>query len=528
MSIREKVFVAIWLFSASFALPSQAQVLDEGGFVVRMGADTFAVERFTRTADRLEGEMRGAAVGRMVYFLALGREATAPELTMRAWMPGAAAESAPRQEVRVSMRSDSAIVRISAAGGEQTQRFLSEPLAIPYVNPSFALTEQIVRRAFAIGGEEVRVPVFMLQGGQTISFTVRRTGQDSVSVIVGGAAIEAVVDPSGRLLRGAIPAQRLSFERAEVDLDVINAAPPDYSAPEGAPYQAEDVTVVVPAGHTLAGTLTIPHDAVRAPAVVLISGSGLQDRDHALSILPGYRPFREIADVLGAAGIAVLRLDDRGFGASTGDASVATSADFADDIRAAVAYLRARSDIFGDRIALAGLSEGGLIAPMVAAEDTLLAGIVLLNGPALTGREIIRYQQRSMLERSTDGDHDIEALLDQAHHDMEAMAERQPWLRFFLDYDPLAMAARVRNVPVLVLHGATDRQVTLDQAPMLADAFREAGNPDVTLTVLPAINHLLVPDPDGSPQDYVLLEDRSVAAEVLAEIREWLVARLVR
>ncbi|MGH7718668.1 MAG: serine aminopeptidase domain-containing protein, partial [Gemmatimonadaceae bacterium] len=122
----------------------------------------------------------------------------------------------------------------------------------------------------------------------------------------------------------------------------------DYSAPLGAPYTAQDVTVSTPMGHTLAGTLTLPHGASRTstvPAVVTITGSGAQDRDESLGSPPGYRPFRQLADSLGRRGIAVLRMDDRGHGASTGNHRAATSADFAEDIRAGLAYLRTRPEI---------------------------------------------------------------------------------------------------------------------------------------------------------------------------------------
>jgi uncharacterized protein len=259
----------------------------------------------------------------------------------------------------------------------------------------------------------------------------------------------------------------------------------------------------------------------------MITGSGAQDRDQALPMLPGYRPFREIADTLGRRGIAVLRLDDRGFGASTGDFATATSADFAADIRAALAYLRARPDIDATRLALIGHSEGGLIAPLVAADDTALAAIVVIAGPAETGREIIAYQQREAIERS-------EAIppaardsaLADAWQRLEELAATQPWLHFFLDYDPLPTARRVQRTPVLILHGATDRQVTVEQADVLAAAFRAAGNPDVTVHIFPDINHLLLPDADGAPAGYSALESRNVARAVLGTLADWTAARL--
>ena len=137
----------------------------------------------------------------------------------------------------------------------------------------------------------------------------------------------------------------------------------DYSAPPGAPYEAIAVTVPSPAGHTLAGTLTLPKGASRAhpvAAIVTITGSGPEDRDEALPGVDGYRPFRQFADSLGRRGIAVLRMDDRGYGESTGKHKGATSADFADDIRAGLAYLRTRPEIDAKRLGLLGHSEGGL------------------------------------------------------------------------------------------------------------------------------------------------------------------------
>src|SRR6185295_11386276 len=126
------------------------------------------------------------------------------------------------------------------------------------------------------------------------------------------------------------------------------------------------------------------------PAIVTVTGSGLEERDEAIPPLKGYRPFRQIADTLGRRGIAVLRMDDRGFGESGGDGNAATSADFAQDIRAGLAYLRTRSEVDGSRLGLVGHSEGGLIAPLVAKQEgTALKGIVLLAGTAYTGRQIM-------------------------------------------------------------------------------------------------------------------------------------------
>jgi dienelactone hydrolase len=153
-------------------------------------------------------------------------------------------------------------------------------------------------------------------------------------------------------------------------------------------------------GHKLAGTLTVPKGKGPFPAIVTITGSGSQDRDEEIWLVKGFRPFRQIADSLGRAGIAVLRMDDRGFGGSGGDAATSTSRDFAEDIKAGLAWLRSRPEIDGKRLGLVGHSEGGLIAPIVASEDPALKAIVLMAGPGQTGREILEFQNRYGIEHN--------------------------------------------------------------------------------------------------------------------------------
>jgi hypothetical protein len=220
----------------------------------------------------------------------------------------------------------------------------------------------------------------------------------------------------------------------------------------------------------------------------------------------------------------VLRLDDRTVGSSGG--KLGTSADYADDIRAAVAYLRTRPDIDGDRIALLGHSEGGMIAPMVAATDPRLKGIVLMAGPGSTGSDIIHYQQRNAIERDTTVPARArDSLLRVAAVSLDSIARTSAWLQFFLHYDPLPTARRVK-VPVLILQGATDHQVTPEQAESLAAAFRAGGNGDVTVRLFAGLNHLFVPDPSGQPAGYATLKSSRVSAEVLGTLADWLAARL--
>jgi len=158
------------------------------------------------------------------------------------------------------------------------------------------------------------------------------------------------------------------------------------------PYREEEVAYDNPVGHShLAGTLTLPRGSGPFPVALMITGSGLQDRDETVF---GHHPFLIWADYLTRRGIAVLRVDDRTIGGSTGDVKNATSADFATDVEAGVAYLKSRPDIDKRRIGLIGHSEGGVIAPMVAAKDSSIAFIVLLAGSGEDGETVMLHQKR--------------------------------------------------------------------------------------------------------------------------------------
>lgn len=507
---------------------AQAQVAEEYALVVRIGGrDTLSVENITRRPGRVDIDAASNLIGRVRLGLELGPGETVNAVALEAWRPGGNPDGAAQQVGRISLRGDSAVAEFTVPAGTPAQRFGTTRGAIPYLNPSFVLIEQIVRRAVAVGGDSVALPVFILQGGSTPTVTVQRRGADSITLAFPGVLLQAKVDERGALLSGGVAAQNLTFERVPNHVRPPAVQPPDYSAPAGAPYTAEQVRVSTPAGHVLAGTLTRPAGASRVPAVVLVTGSGSQDRDEAIPLVSGFRPFRELADTISRRGIAVLRLDDRGYGESTGDPSRATSADFADDVRAAIAWLRARPDIDGAKVGVVGHSEGGLIAPMVAATDPQLAAIVLIAGPSRSGRQIIEYQQRFAIENATTIRPEArDSAMRDAGQQLEQQAARVPWLRFFLEHDPLPVAKRVTGTPVLILQGATDRQVTADQAEELAAAFRSAGNRAVTMRVFPGINHLLLHDPDGNPAGYSTLPERNVAAEVRGALADWLAATL--
>lgn len=313
-------------------------------------------------------------------------------------------------------------------------------------------------------------------------------------------------------------------------------------------------------GHKLAGTLTIPEGEGPFPAVVLVSGSGPQDRDETLM---GHKPFWVIADHLSRNGVAVLRYDDRGVGKSGGDFATATTEDFTYDALAAVDFLATRNEVDSSKIGIAGHSEGGLIAPKAAIRSTKVAFIVLLAGPGVPGADILRLQQRLIMKASGVSDAEIEeqsklwdkiverfkTLKDgddsselkkivEAHfvgEDEATVSTRAqwntqldalltPWFRYFLTFDPRDALRKVK-VPVLAVNGELDLQVDPKQnLPEIERALREGGNKDITLKEFAKLNHLFQTASTGLPSEYGQIEE-TFSIDVLKAITDWILER---
>lgn len=351
--------------------------------------------------------------------------------------------------------------------------------------------------------------------------------------------------------------------RRDANLPVL-ARPQEPTRP--LPYREEEIAYESVAGVRLAGTLTLPQGTGPFPAVVLITGSGPQDRDEALV---GHRPFYVLADALTRRGIAVLRADDRGVGGSTGNFAAATSEDFATDALAGVRFLAARSDVRSDAIGLVGHSEGGLVAPLAATRATpearALRFLVLLAGPGVPLGDILTEQQRlilgvqgvppSMIDanervlerliaiaredenresaeaamRTTLTDY-IATLPEGVRPAMRAQMEAQmqqmnsAWMRWMLAYDPLP-ALRALEMPVLAVFGERDLQVPplQNKAPLEA-ALRAANHPASQVVELPGLNHLFQAAPTGSPAEYAGIEETMNAA-ALELVGRWIVER---
>lgn len=345
-----------------------------------------------------------------------------------------------------------------------------------------------------------------------------------------------------------------------------NAVPITYDRPQEPkppyPYKVEEVTFRnTVEDFDLAGTLTMPDGTGPFPAVVLITGSGAQDRDETIFL---HKPFLVIADYLTRNGIAVLRYDDRGVGKSKGNMAEATSLTLANDAEAAVDYLMKRPGIDTRKIGLAGHSEGGLIAPIVASGNNNIAFIVSLAGPGVTGRDILMKQAYDILKESGTDDKEIEEALNINSHlyqmvidepdtrkfakealdwygeeldrqglsaeerrkKMGALAEgivtiNNPWMRYFIEADPAQYWSRVK-CPVLALNGEKDLQVNYEQnLPAIKAALRKGGNRKVKTVALPGLNHLFQHAETGLPAEYINIEE-TFSPEALALMTKWI------
>lgn len=424
--------------------------------------------------------------------------------------------------------------------------FAAAPLqagAVPL--PSGTWTQRIYQH-----GEDLLAAISHERGG----FTVLVLAQASQA-----AFMQAVNAAANQVLLGL-----------EVLIEEITA-----EDPADLPYDVVE-TSFASAGATLAGTLTVPRGDGPHPGVVLVSGSGAQDRDGMNPSMPGYRPLRWLADHLTRHGVAVLRFDERGIAGSTGDHEAATTADLADDVAAGLRHLARVDAVDAGRVGLLGHSEGSVIVGRVAAlfaEE--VAFVIAMAGPGLPYAEVVVTQvERIAAASGASAEEVAEAVAQQREvvalaqaeawaalearlieiataqiaalpaeqraqiPDPEALIAQQaaanvaafqsPWLRFFFfSYDPRDDLRRI-TVPVLVLFGELDVQVDVAQnrGPFEA-ALAEAGNDDVTVVVVPQANHLFQQAVTGNVDEYLMLENAFIPG-FLDTISEWVSERFVR
>ncbi len=521
--MRRSLELAAGLALAILPCALRAQAPATGTYRIYQGVAELGRESFRRHGDTLEQEVVVPVVNLRVTSQTSFTHGGA--LAGFSMTVSNAAGDTTRGSYAVTVDGDS--LRITSQLGKTSRTLVRTGRALLVLPPQsiFSFVE-LARRT----GWRDTTAMLLVAGADTLMPAEVRFRGDSGEVRFAGLEI--------LLRQGAaeltVPVQRVRAVLAGLHdslpaLAGLRRPPADYSAPAGAAWTAEEVRVpagTAPDTFSLACTLTRPRAGRHPfPAAVTITGSGMQTRDSDLwPLLLGYRIFGQVAERLGAAGIAVLRCDDRTAGGSGGRADSVTTADLAEDTRAQLRWLRTRRDIDGKRLALIGHSEGGVIGPLLAAQERSLAALVIMAGPSKNGTEILVDQVRWPILTATELPEESRA----ARMQEAELAVRDdslpalPWLRWFRHYDPLKAARLVRQ-PTLILHGALDRQVTVGQADTLGAAIRAGGNRRVEVRVFPGLNHLFLPSAtDGSPAEYTSLRETQVPAEVLDTLVRWL------
>ena len=409
---------------------------------------------------------------------------------------------------------------------------------------------------FAVTGDELRATMD-IQGGVGLALVNVELDERHIHFELVSPFGQAVWD--GEVRDGVIDGE---FTQAEAQ-GIFRLERPDDE--ETSRFRSEEV--VFPNGEiVLAGELTLPDGGGPHPAVVLISGSGDQDRDSSVA---GFKVFAVLAEELAQVGIASLRFDDRGVGGSSGDGLEATIADRASDVEAAAELLRSRDDIEAGSIGLLGHSEGGMVAPYVANRSDIVAFVVLLASPAVPGNELLRTQQLDLLRLAGAPQDEIEQYQDLqrlvfeavatgqgwdqvtaasralALRQVEALPERtrnalgdidnyvdvivsqelsawqSAWFASFVEYDPSPAIAALR-VPVMALFGELDTQVRAGvNATAISEAIASGDVPGYAIATVFEANHLFQAASTGSPDEYELLRPE-FAPEFLDFLLPWL------
>jgi pimeloyl-ACP methyl ester carboxylesterase len=395
------------------------------------------------------------------------------------------------------------------------------------------------------------------QTGRTIDFASKQYN----------LSFEGTLSEKGDEIKGAFKqgagSMPLVFKRV---LQIVERSRPQEPV-KPYPYNEEEVSYKNARDNVkLAGTLTFPREAGKFPAVILITGSGAQDRNETVF---GHHPFLVLADYLTRKGIAVLRVDDRGVGGSEAGAPNFTSENFAGDVAAGIEFLKSRKEIDPKRIGLIGHSEGGMIAPMVAAGSPDVAFIVLLAGLGQTGADVI-YSQTKLLSDAAGTNPAITAQTIRTLKNVVSILKTEPdnkraeekinrsladqigemnedlkkafapaaaniraqmpmylsaWFRYFVRYDPRPALKKVK-IPVLALNGENDLQVPFrENLELIGAGLKAGGNRDATTKSFPKLNHLFQTSLTGQLSEYEKIEE-TMSPLVLETISSWILARV--
>jgi pimeloyl-ACP methyl ester carboxylesterase len=412
----------------------------------------------------------------------------------------------------------------------------------------FGAVEAVGRQLAVVNGLPDDLRVFIAPG---VEVALRVTDAERGRVAAGATSIDVyrydlvfsnptgeltatlMTELNGGLLSFRLPSQALDFIRD--DLTTADTRMMVYANPTDEPAS-------IPSnGFSLAATLTRPRNVTgvaRVPAVLLLAGSGADERDGYVGGVP---VMGQMAGALADQGFMVLRYDRRGAGQSGGRPESATLDDYAEDARAAIRWLADRRDVDNRRIAIIGHSEAAWIALLTASRENRVAATVSIAAPAQTGTELVLEQQRMLLGRlnltPAEREEKIalqrriqEAVLsgrgwDTLPEDVRRQADT-PWFQSLLAYDPARVLERVRQ-PLLFLHGQLDRQIPVENVEQLSELARTAGRSrSVEVVSVRGVNHLLVPAVTGEVSEYGTLTDRTVSRDVTTAIAEWLTRSL--
>ncbi len=338
------------------------------------------------------------------------------------------------------------------------------------------------------------------------------------------------VDESGGLVSVRIPAQQLDIVRDDVSSATTRTQ--THTNPGDEP-------VTIPAsGFNLGATLTRPAARAgapaRLPAVILLPGSGVGDRD---GVAAGVPTMGQLAGAIADAGFVAVRFDKRGYGQSGGRAESATLNDFAEDGLAVMKWLTSRKDIDPKRIAVIGHSEGAWVALLAAAREKKLAAVAAIAAPSVTGSELVLEQQQHVLDRmnATAADRQAKVELqtkinaavisgrgwEAVPPDVKRQADT-PWFQSLLTFDPAKVIKDVRQ-PILFVHGELDKQVPVSHVDRISDlARKQSKSKSVSVVTVKGVNHLLVPAVTGEVDEYATLTDRNISKDVSSAITDWL------
>jgi len=346
----------------------------------------------------------------------------------------------------------------------------------------------------------------------------------------------------------------------------LSAISPKDIQPDSIPYVSNDIKYYnADSSIHFGATLTIPVGKKKCPAVILVSGTGKQDRDGTMA---GHKMFATLADYLTRQGLAVLRVDDRGVGLTTGNYETSTTADFAADVLTSIDYLKGRKEINPKKIGLIGHSEGGAVISIVASQSRDVSFMISMAGLASKGLDALFKQNRDIVEASSLPDYDkarsneINELMFKtafAYANSDSMETKLntvyaswkkkddeyfktlnkpfdhfrfpiyryvqsatgPWYRYFIQYDPARYLIRVK-IPVLAINGDKDLMVSWKENLGNFERYlHQAGNKDVKIVVLPGLNHLFLHCKECTTAESASLKE-PIAPEVLSLIGDWI------